>query len=326
MHSFIHSFTHSLIHSFIHSLIHSFTHSLIHLFTHSLIHSFTHSLIHSFIHSFTHSLIHSLIHSFTHSFIHSFTHSFIHSFIRSFVHSFILTRTLWNLRRVIMGQWCSDEESSWIVPSMSQQPMDSASSMMLFESSLTFRRSDWRVSDISSHKLRFTDKSLDEALCRIVKIGHLTWHVKVCRLLCERVRLSPWLLSIYALDETDNYPNGPLHVALRFGRVSIARLMVEDYSSIFSANQLRIHLSPYPHGTTPLHYAVCICNVANAHANRHKMRRVLLNHGAKPNNDQMTVHDISVLFLAVQERNRVLVRLLMQYGADPFLLPEMLPK
>ena len=132
----------------------------------------------------------------------------------------------------------------------------------------------------------FTDKSLDEALCRIARIGRSTWHVEVCRLLCERVRSSPWLLSIYALDETDNYKNGPLHVSLRFGRVSIARLMLEDYSSIFNVNQVKIHPSPHPHGATPLHYAVCIRNVANARANRRKMCRVLLNHGAKPNNDK----------------------------------------
>jgi Ankyrin repeats (3 copies) len=156
------------------------------------------------------------------------------------------------------------------------------------------------------------------------KNGHSTWHVEVCRLLCAQVRnSSPRLVDKYAMNDTGDDDPGPLHLAARNGRVNIARMLVEEYSSIFNVNQETDRFYGYEHVQTPLQYAVSI----DDRTNRHEMCRVLLEHGADPNQDPNAVDGtnstgVSALFPAVSAGDRVLVRLLLQYGANPGLIPD----
>jgi hypothetical protein len=77
-----------------------------------------------------------------------------------------------------------------------------------------------------------TDDAVDEALYYIAEIGQSTWHVEVCRSLCEHILdSSPGLIAQYSM-ECNLIPalNNPVYAAAGHGRVNILRLLVEEYS------------------------------------------------------------------------------------------------
>jgi hypothetical protein len=97
-----------------------------------------------------------------------------------------------------------------------------------------------------------TDESLNGVLLELATHGHSALHVEVCRYVCERIRnSSPRLVEKFSTDmnEDANF-RGPLHWALLFGRVNIARLLVKEFSGgnerVFTANGPRRWLGYYP--------------------------------------------------------------------------------
>jgi ankyrin repeat protein len=103
-------------------------------------------------------------------------------------------------------------------------------------------------------------------------------------------------------DPPNSCSNHPLHSAVSLGRFEIVRLFIQEF--YWNVNQTN------GHGNTPLSCVV----------NNLEMTRFLLQNGANANPGGSSVKN-SPLVHAVKENNTHVVRLLLEYGADPNLHP-----